>query len=47
MRLVSLVPDIRLNTLTFIFLITSGPRNFAYGSLMFLQLPLHLFTSIL
>ena len=45
--LVSFVPNIRLNTLTFIFLRTSGTHNFAYGSLILLKLPLHLFTSIL
>ena len=44
---VSLVFDIRLNTLTFMFLATSGIHNFAYGSLMLLQLPLHLITRIL
>ena len=45
--LVSLVLGIRLNTLTFIFLLTSGTENFAYGSLRLLQLSRHLFTSIL
>ena len=44
---VSLVLEIRLNTLTFIFLTTSGTHSFAYGSLILLQLPLHLVTSIL
>ena len=29
------------------FLTTSGAHNFAYGSLILLQLPLHLFTLIL
>ena len=38
---------LRLNTLTFMFLTTSGTHNFAYGSLILLQLPLHLFTSTL
>ena len=45
--LVSLVLDIRLNTLTFMFLITSETHNFVYVSLILLQLPLHLFTLIL
>ena len=40
--LVSLVLDIRLNTLTFKFFTTSGTHIFAYGSLILLQLPLHL-----
>ena len=44
MYLVSLVLDIRLITVTFMFLTTSGIENFAYGSLILLQLPLHLFT---
>ena len=42
--LVSLVNDIRLNTLTFKFLTISGTQILAYGSLILLQLPLHLFT---
>ena len=42
MYLVSLVLDIRLNILTFIFLTTSGIHIFAYGSLILVQLPLHL-----
>ena len=46
-NLVSLLLDIRLNTLIFIFLTTSGTRNFPYGVLILLQLPLHLLTSIL
>ena len=45
--LVSLDLDIRLNTLTFMFLTTSETHNFAYGSLTLLQLPLHLLTLIL
>ena len=45
--LVSLVLDTRLNTLVFMFLTASGTHNFAYGSLMLLQLPLHLFVLIL
>ena len=45
--LVSLILEIRLNTLTFTFLITSGTHNLAYGSLIVLQLPLHLFIVIL
>ena len=40
--LVSLIVDIRLNTLTFKFLATSGTRNFAYGLLILLLLPVHL-----
>ena len=44
MCLVSLVLDIRLNTLTFKSFTVSGTQIFAYGSLMLLQLPLHLFT---
>ena len=42
MYLVSLVLDIRLNTKTVMFLITSRRQNFSYGSLTLLQLPLHL-----
>ena len=42
-NLVSLVLDIKLNTLTFKYFITSGTQNFAYGLLILLQLPLHLF----
>ena len=45
--LVSLILDIRLNTLTFMFLMISGTQNLAYASLILLQLPLHLFTLIL
>ena len=41
--LVSLVNEITLNTLTFKFLTISGTQIFAYGSLILLQLPLHLF----
>ena len=40
--LVSLVLDIKLNTLMFIFYITSGIHNFSNGSLILLQLRLHL-----
>ena len=47
LRLVSLVPDTRLNTLTFTFFTTSGTHNFAHGLLILLQLPLHLFVLIL
>ena len=47
MRLVSLVPDTRLNTLMFKFFTTSGPRNFAHGLLILLQLPMHLLVLIL
>ena len=46
MCLISLVFDIRLNTLRLIFL-TSGTHNFANGSLILLQLPLHLLVLIL
>ena len=46
-NLVSLVLDIRLNTLTFKFFIISGTQIFAYGLLILLQLPLHLFILIL
>ena len=45
--LVLLVLDIRLNNLTFMFLIVSRTHNLAYGSLIVLQLPLHLFTVML
>ena len=45
--LVSLVPDIRLNTLTFKFFKTSRTHIFAYGSSILLQLPLHLLVLIL
>ena len=47
MCLVSLVLDIRLNTLTFESFTVSGTQIFAYGLLMLLQLLLHLFISIL
>ena len=46
-NLVSLALDSRLNTLTFKYFITSGTQIFAYVLLILLQLPLHLFTSIL
>ena len=46
MCLVSLVFDSRLNTLTFVFLMLSGTHILAYGSLIVLQLPLHLFILI-
>ena len=42
MYLVSLVLDIKLNSLRFIFLTTSRIHIFTYGSLILLQLPLHL-----
>ena len=45
--LVSLIRDIKLNTLTFMFLTMSGTHNLEYGSLILLQLPLHLFILIL
>ena len=41
--LVSLVLDIRLNTLKFKFFTISETQIFAQGSLILLQLPLHLF----
>ena len=41
--LVSLVNDIRLNTLAFKFFTASETQILAYGSLILLQLPLHLF----
>ena len=47
MCLVSLVLDMKLNTLTFKFFTTSGSQIFPYGSLILLQLPLHLLVSIL
>ena len=43
----SLFLHIRLNTLTFILLATSGTHKFGYGSLILLRLPLHLFAKIL
>ena len=45
--LVSLVLDIRLNTLTFVFLMVSGTQTLAYGLLIVLQLPFHLFIVML
>ena len=45
--LVSLVLDIRLNTLTFMFLTTSETHNLAYGLLILLQRPFYLFILIL
>ena len=45
--LVSLALAIRLNTSTFMFLAISGTCNLAYGPLILLQLPLHLFILIL
>ena len=47
MCLVSLVRNISLNALTFKFLAISGTHNFACGSLILLQLPLHLLVLIL
>ena len=47
MCFVSLVLDIRLNTLSIIFLTTSGTHNFANESLILLQLLLHLLVLIL
>ena len=46
MCLVSLVLDNRLNAFTFMFLIWSGTHILAYGLLIVLQLPLHLFILI-
>ena len=43
---VSLILDIRLNTLIFMLLTVLGTHNLAYGLLISLQLPLHLFTRI-
>ena len=45
--LFSLFIDIRLNNVQFMFLTISGTHNFTYGSLILLELPLHLLTSIL
>ena len=45
--LVSLVLDIKLNTLTFTSFITSGTHIFDNGLLILLQLPLHLLLLIL
>ena len=45
--LVSLILDSILNTLTLMVLATSGTHNLAYGLLISLQLPLHLFTRTL
>ena len=45
--LVSLVLDIRLNTLRLVFWATSGIHIFAQGSLILLQQPLHFFPRIL
>ena len=42
MCLASLVLEIRFNALTFRFLTTSGTHNFAYESLILLQVALHL-----
>ena len=41
------VLEIRLNTLTFMFLTIRGTRRFPYGSIKLLQQPVHLFTSSL
>ena len=45
--LVSLILDIKLNTLTFMFLMISGTHNLAYGLLIPLQLPPYLITLLL
>ena len=45
--LISLILHIRLNTLIFMSLATSGTHNLAYGTLILLQLPLNLFARIL
>ena len=47
MCLVLLVYDIKLNTLTFVFLMLSGTHILAYRSLIVLQLPLQFFILIL
>ena len=47
MCLVSLVPDIRLNALTFKFFTTSGTHSVACELLILLQLPLHFFVLLL
>ena len=47
MFLASILLDIRLNTLAFNFLRRLGTHSFAYGLLILLQLPLHLFVLIL
>ena len=47
MQFVSLVFDIRLNTLTFRFLTISGTHIFTYRLLILLKLPLHLLTLLL
>ena len=44
---VLLILDIRLNTLIFMFLPTSGTHNLVYGLSISLQRALHLFTRIL
>ena len=41
--LVSIVNAIKLNTLAFKFFTVSGTQILVYGSLILLQLPLHLF----
>ena len=46
-NLVSVVLDIRLNTLIFKIFTISGTQIFEYGSLILLQLPLHLLILIL
>ena len=47
MYLVSKVLDIRLNALTSQFLTTSATQSFGYGSLILLQILLHLLILIL
>ena len=42
--LVSFILEIKLNALTFMFLIMSGTHNLSYGSLILLQLPSTTFT---
>ena len=44
---IHLVNDIKLNTLTFNFFTVSETQILAYGSLILLQLPLHLFILII
>ena len=47
MCFLTLVLDIKLNTPTFKFFKISGTHNFAYRSLILLELPLHLLVLIL
>ena len=45
--LVSMILDIRLNTLIFMFSKTSGMHHLAYELLIYLEVPLYLFTILL